>query len=68
MTALTPNGSAVSGQSTSIQLTISDPCEPPSTVTPSSVSNQSYTLAASALDITWNAWSTSPDCSLSYIA
>ena len=54
VSALTPSGSPIPGQTTSIQLTIIDPCEPPATTTASTVTDQSYTLRDPALVITWD--------------
>ena len=67
VTSLTPGGITIPNKTTTISLTITDPCEPPTTTTASTVTAQEYTLGDSALSITWPAFTTEPSsCVLTY--
>lgn len=67
-TGVTPDGTAIATLSTTITLTIGDPCEPPTT-TMATVTDQTYQIGAEKLSFTWDAWTFDPTtCVMTYAA
>ena len=52
---------------TTFKLTLTDPCDPPANVTPSTIMDQTYTVTSSPIDFTPTAFTVMPNyCKLDY--